>query len=935
MDRLGASLEFPSSFRSLTGFAPFRWQERLFSHLISHEPPSACDIPTGLGKTSVIPIWLLALAAQSGNGQPSLPRRLIYVVDRRTVVDQATDIAERLRETLRANGEGQLAPLRRNLSRLSGNPERPLSISTLRGELADNREWQEDPGRAAIIVGTVDMIGSRLLFSGYGVSRRMRPFHAGLLGQDTLLVHDEAHLSPAFDNLIKKISEMQKAEARPLRVLRLSATQRESDGNAFVLTEEEKAEDLVARRLRATKLLKVVDTKDGARPEVELAERALVHDPQRVRVIVYVRTPILAKDVAHEIEKTAKGRVAVLTGTIRGHERDQMVNADPATIANPVARRRAEIFRGFRTDPKREWPPATVYLVATSAGEVGVDLDADHMVADLTTLDSMIQRLGRVNRLGEGSATATVVEWKVERKGGSEDYRRRMAATRAALERLPALGDGNHDASPAALAELVGKRLTPEEREACFSEMPRMVELTDILLDGWSMTSVEALPGSPPPERWLHGVTSEPPSTYVAWRWEVDDIVGAADPRSSLQVLIESHPILARARLRGRLDAVIDEFKKIARRVGDRPVVVVAPRGATEIVRLDDLVKKDREEDLREATVVLPPEAGGLDGQGMLDGSSKDVVEDVADAPGRRETAGHSGTPERRRVLVWRNPETAGWAGRSLGTGETLDLRLEAAAPTKPNAVVSAVLRALPRLAEKERIVLDTDEDTGRPARMLVLLEERRSIGLVQNNPAAAAGKQTLKAHLQAVRNAADELARRIGPLATNRDEAERLAEVTVLAAAWHDRGKDRDPWQADIGNPRQRGNADWEPLAKSGRRGFVSRLSGNYRHEFGSLREAAGDPAIAGHPERDLILHLVASHHGWARPHFLAEHGDIADDVAFGENEALASETLRRFGRLQRRFGRWGLAWLESILRAADYRVSRGLEATDDGGEQ
>ena len=48
----------------------------------------------------------------------------------------------------------------------------------------------------------------------------------------------------------------------------------------------------------------------------------------------------------------------------------------------------------LRANPYRAEPDTTHYLVATSAGEVGVDLDADHLVCDLSTLDSMIQRLG-------------------------------------------------------------------------------------------------------------------------------------------------------------------------------------------------------------------------------------------------------------------------------------------------------------------------------------------------------------------------------------------------------------------------------------------------------------------------------------------------------------------------------------------------------------
>src|SRR5690606_29293875 len=36
--------------------------------------------------------------------------------------------------------------------------------------------------------------------------------------------------------------------------------------------------------------------------------------------------------------------------------------------------------------------------------------------------------------------------------------------------------------------------------------------------------------------------------------------------------------------------------------------------------------------------------------------------------------------------------------------------------------------------------------------------------------------------------------------------------------------------------------------------------------------------------------------------------------------------DTPLRFARLQKRFGRWGLAWMESLLRAADYAASAGI---------
>jgi CRISPR-associated endonuclease/helicase Cas3 len=209
-------------YKALTGYPPFRWQRRLWGELVAGKLPDAIDIPTGLGKTSIIPIWLLAIATQS---PLTLPRRLIYVVNRRTVVDQATDIAERIREKLSSVGKVHEA-----LGRLSIDAANPHAISTLRGEHEDNKEWQTDPAGPAIIVGTVDMIGSKLMFAGYQSSQRMRPFVAGLIGQDALLIHDEAHLTPAFGHLVRQIIQTQQKQGnlRPLRMIELSATRRAS-----------------------------------------------------------------------------------------------------------------------------------------------------------------------------------------------------------------------------------------------------------------------------------------------------------------------------------------------------------------------------------------------------------------------------------------------------------------------------------------------------------------------------------------------------------------------------------------------------------------------------------------------------------------------------------------------------------------------------------
>jgi CRISPR-associated endonuclease/helicase Cas3 len=102
---------FPDSFCSSTGYSPMRWQNRLFGQLINCEVPAALDLPTGLGKTSVMAIWLVARALAGEDILKAIPRQLVYIVDRRAVVDQATEEAEKLRQALNSNAAHLKIPL--------------------------------------------------------------------------------------------------------------------------------------------------------------------------------------------------------------------------------------------------------------------------------------------------------------------------------------------------------------------------------------------------------------------------------------------------------------------------------------------------------------------------------------------------------------------------------------------------------------------------------------------------------------------------------------------------------------------------------------------------------------------------------------------------------------------------------------------------------
>ena len=154
-------------FRAIVDHDPYPWQRHFYGALIRGDVPDAVDIPTGLGKTFCV---LLALLA--GLANPSLPRRIVYIVDRRAIVDQTSQVIRGWIDRIAA-----LPALARAFNARAAFPaEHPVGLGVLRGGLADDGAWRVDPARAAVIVGTVDMIGSRILFSGYGDGRSRRPW---------------------------------------------------------------------------------------------------------------------------------------------------------------------------------------------------------------------------------------------------------------------------------------------------------------------------------------------------------------------------------------------------------------------------------------------------------------------------------------------------------------------------------------------------------------------------------------------------------------------------------------------------------------------------------------------------------------------------------------------------------------------------------------
>jgi len=941
-------MDFEANFKALTGFNPLSWQTRLYRECLqTGHLPGAVDIPTGLGKTVVMVLWLIARAQGA-----SLPRRLVYVVDRRAVVDQATEFAVKLRESLEA-------PQAVHLKAQLGLDGRSLPISTLRGQHIDNREWLEGPASVAIIVATVDMVGSRLLFEGYGVSRKMRPYHAGLLGADTLVVLDEAHLVPPFEKLLETVeggtaqfsarAEADRKLIPPFRLLSLSATGRERRGSVFHLKDRDIADDdIVKQRLGAKKALTLVPTGERKLEDV-LAERAWALSEEGklpIRCIVFCNTRETAKKAQEQIDILAKGgqklgnapvkiETELFVGARRIREREDAAKwlRDHGFIAGGSVE---------RTQP--------VFLVATSAGEVGVDLDADHMVCDLVAWERMVQRLGRVNRRGEGDAKVIVVVEpepkpnktaqaaldKSEEKRDEKDRRaislheasiKQARAFRMPFENvLERLENDCFDASPGALRALKQKAVSSPEIakiiEAATTPAPLRPALTRALVDAWSMTSLEEHTGRPEIAPWLRGWVDEKPQTAVVWRrylpvrqkgaevtkTEIEEFFEAAPPHAS--ELLETETFRIEEWLRERCEALLKEVRpddtgnadaegaaSSFRRYDTIAFVLSQSGELCQTLRLDDYFalsvkanggRLDRKlQKLAGAVIVMDARFGGLHA-GLLDSDCADIAE----------TADNS--------VDWLPALPVGSKGR-------------------PQPVVRFHVRTISASdndqsgldwRERYRLAIERDEE-GADVRWLVV-DKWRGDSANESDRSASYNPQLLSEHQAWTEDKARALAAKLAL-------ASEWVEVLAIAARLHDEGKKARNWQRAFNAPHGS-----EPYAKTKGPISFSQL-GSYRHEFGSLPWAEKDPSFIALSEehKDLVLHLIAAHHGQARP-LIGVHGCEYSPPSVLETRA--REVALRFARLQKRWGPWGLAWWEALLRAADQQASR---ANDERNEE
>lgn len=924
---------FDEFFGELWQRPPLPWQSRLAGQVRSDRSwPSLVNLPTGLGKTACIDIavWAMAADAAAAPDQRWHPTRIWYVVNRRLLVDTAYDraaaIARRLAEPGTSVSLAAVADALRS-RRPAGDRSTPLQLARFRGG-AELDPRPRDPCQPAFISATVAMFASRWLFSGYGTSRSMRPVDAALAGTDSLILLDEAHLAMPLLRMADPLAACDAVAGDPPLLGRrgrpqwcsLTATGMPT-ADAFMLDERDLGHPIVRQRVAAAKPASVVDAPKAGCLAAALADEAtgLLGEQRGRSCLVFANRPTTARKVFELVAAREDHDVVLLTGQIR-----------PSDAAG-VVRRLLDPGTGIPSGERRQTDRPPLVVVATQTLEVGADVSADYLVSEVPGRRALIQRLGRVNRLGEQPWAAVRL---VPGDLGSPLYGDEPGAV------ADLLGSGEVDLGPSKATELLGGGVDGQVRAP---------ELLPWLVWEWVKTTNPPLDRAPA-ERYFDP-DDRVATVGMCWRTSVPPSGCLLDPPVAADETVEL-PLGAAI---SALSQLASEGVAIHRLDTDRAGLVQVPfrqRG------------NDGSLDLRSGdTLVLPVTAGRYDQYGWAPdhrgpvadlslGRASMVLVDVnALAAGcaseiRSEVAAFVGNVRRAAEEVLAD---GGDLDSISDTATTLvEALVERLGDLDGAEVPGWLLRLLGRAASAARIVpWPRTAPDGDPPLVLGLglvaetePEAQSAIDIMDDlsflGPAAAAPAE-LASHLLLVGTLAGEYATSLGL-------PPRVVDAVRLAGRWHDCGKEDPRFQRWLRGTRQEApllaKSTYDPRLRERHRVAAGWPRGG-RHEVLSARAAAqrlatGRPASNPDPavDADLVVHLIAAHHGGGRPActsvdgaagppVLVTCGDAPSVTVDGDLSSHDRSQPARFRRLCECYGYWGLALLEAIVRQADHTAS------------
>jgi CRISPR-associated endonuclease/helicase Cas3 len=969
--------EFPAFFEALWGYSAFPWQERLAELVATNGWPKALDLPTASGKTAAIDIALFHLALEADQGcSRKAPVRIAFVVDRRLVVDGAYDRARGIARKLARAEDGILRNVADRLRGLCGETE-PLRAVRLRGGTPMEPDWVRSPAQPTIVVSTVDQVGSRLLFRGYGVSDSMRPVHAGLLGSDALFLLDEAHLSQPFVETLGWVERYRsapwaEAEAGPFAVVHLSATLPWGEKKPFGLTDADRVQERLRPRLEAHKPAELRTAKSGLNDvkglaaEFAAAARDLAAKDETAAVIAIVINRVaLARAVRDALHQALRGDdgeasadVTLLIGRSRPLDRDRLLKDVLPRMA-----------AGRSTDQQGR----PLYVVATQCIEAGADLDFDALVTQIAPLDCLRQRFGRLDRLGE------------RHKKGHESHARILAAAGEIAKKAvdPIYGDAVAKTWAWLLERGGGDKTVdfgidhlklpgPADLGAPLAPRAHAPVVLPAYVDAWTQTSPP--PGADPQvSLFLHGPDAGPADVQIVWRADLEE-ANLRDGDRAREIVASCAP--------SSLEALAVPIAAARRWLANaEPPEIADVEGASVGVAED---RRERDRDHRRALrwrgpddaatgliephqvrpgdlIVVPAAYGGCDASGWNPSLRREVFDLGLEANLRH---------RRRLILRLDQAVVRNTLRDDLETADRLWRRISDCLEEWHDDLLTLVselaelddlpeiwARALKELGPKGFTLGLRDVDS--PGRGGTLSLRRQldasEVQIIFDEPLleAEGAEPATEDDATSVTGAAVGLADHCSEVAEFARafalkaalSPERVNDIT-LAARLHDLGKAEARFQLYLrGGDEFAFEIDPRPLAKSGTRptrqelrraARLAALPSGARHECWSVELARSMPRMNEASDPELVLWLIGTHHGQGRPFFPPVMYPVSDEelaVEFSGARLAASVEvpvwrldsgwIERFERLKRRYGPWELARMEAILRLADHRAS------------
>ncbi|MFD8417412.1 type I-U CRISPR-associated helicase/endonuclease Cas3 [Streptomyces sp. NPDC059650] len=991
--------EFADFVQEVCGHRPFPWQVAYVRQVAETGIWPDLDVPTGLGKTSIIKIWAFLLAWQHASGAPrTVPLRLFFVVDRRLVVDQAYTSACALQRALDASRPGTVTGRVAHALREVGGTTSPLECVRMRGGSDWASRWLSSPAQPAVITSTVDQYGSRLLFRGYATSPRMRPIDAALCGIDALLAVDEAHIALPLLVTATDCAAYQATATHPVfaeravKVVSLSATASAGVGRPrHGITGADHAHPVAGKRLNAARRVTLLDATSEAKDTAvafaqaaELVVGAMLLLVERPVIGVVANTIRAARATLELLSRREDIDVVLLTGRSRPLDREHL-------LASPLV---TELLDGV--SPDRAKP---LVVVATQTVEVGVDISFAALVTENASLSALIQRLGRLDRTGELLLAPAIVI-----RASAESDHTAIPVYGAAAEHtwdwlagnaLPLSTEGL-DADQLAEALPGGLLVNPLTLPGLLADVdadllnlpaPRIPVVHRTVVDSWTRTTPGPVPDQAPAP-FLHGLDTAPEDVLVLWRADLG--LGQPDfgqwaarmrqvpPHSGETVAIPAEQL---RRFLTRSPAADDtcDVEGIPPAAHPDPKAKQKQPAMSSALRYDEAHNEWtpvlQPHDIRPGTtVVLPSDYGGHDTYGWT-GTGGLPVTDLGDfppastAPTRIDTslisllAGgdqlltdaltqaitravevlRAGDPEETAPVVEQLLDTIIHAHRDAG-GTYAELAHDRLSALR--AVTKWTVEPAGRTETYGRVVVDP----GEPSRLLLIpprapagrTEQGAGVGDDSADASSLTRPVPLAQHSQAV-------GERAAAYGAALDLPNDLIDTQRTAGRCHDCGKEHSRFQCMLcGGDRLLAESLAEPRAKSGmdpadhharrRAARLAQWDPEMRHEaLSALAVTAWLNTQPDHPwgdDEQLLVHLVAAHHGHARPLLPPVTDPAPQEVTctMPDQQRITIKSADmgtdwsgpdRFHALNRRYGPWGLALLEAILRLADMACS------------